>query len=56
MKDFLNLIITLALIGFAVGLTLTQINDPDGKWGLLYIPLIILYVLWGCYLNDNYKK
>ncbi len=56
MKHILNLIITLALIGFGVGVTYVVAHSPsdNNAWPVLYLPLVGLYVLWGFYLKAKY--
>jgi len=52
-----NFLITIILVGFAIGLTYITYTypHPNNAWGLLYIPLIIMMIAWGCKINDDYK-
>lgn len=54
MKHFLFTLITLSLIGFAVGVALLQNANPKSVWFFCFIPLFILYLLWGAVLADEY--
>lgn len=54
MKDFINVLVILILTGFAIGISYVQINNA-GPWGLLFLPLFILMLLWGEKIYENYK-
>jgi hypothetical protein len=47
MRQALDLIITFALIFFAVGLGILCKQMPESMIGLLWLPLIILYIFLG---------
>lgn len=55
MKHILNLLIFLALVFFAIGIASLQKAEPDSVWFLAYIPWIILAILWGFKINEDYK-
>ena len=56
MKHFINIFVTLILTGFAVGISYLQLMTPDGAWCLLFIPLIVMMILWGVKLDNDYKN
>jgi uncharacterized membrane protein (Fun14 family) len=55
MKDFLTVLITLILSGFAIGIAYLSVNYTE-PYGVLYIPWTILVLLWGLVLSDYYFK
>ena len=56
MKDFLFTLITLALIGFTVGVAQLQDKNPESVWFFCFIPLFILWMFWGAIIADEYGK
>jgi len=58
MKHLISLLVTLILVGFAVGITYISINydHPKSCYWLLYLPLIIMMILWGIHLNNKYGR
>ena len=57
MKHIINLLITLILTGFAVGIAWLASNDTVGSniWGVLYIPLFVLTIFWGNHITKTYE-
>jgi len=55
MKHFINILVILILTGFAIGIAILQVNNPNDKWFLAYVPLCIFMFLWGLKLYDDYK-
>jgi hypothetical protein len=53
MKHIINLLITLILTGFAVGIAWLAWNDTFA-WGVLYIPWFVLTILWGNHITKTY--
>jgi hypothetical protein len=53
MKHFINLLVTLILTFFAIGIAYLQVTYFQ-FWFLLYLPLIIMMVLWGLKLDKDY--
>ena len=56
MKHFINILVILILTAFAVGVTWVTINSHSEKniWGILFIPLIAMMILWGYKIKDDY--
>ena len=54
MKDFLNIFITIMLVGFVVGITYVQYCQPKMAWGILYLPWFVLAIAWGVKINKDY--
>jgi hypothetical protein len=54
MKDFINILLILALVFFAIGITYVQVNNPTHVWAFLYVPLFVLMILLGVKLNYDY--
>jgi hypothetical protein len=54
MKDFLNIFITIILVGFVVGITYLQYHQPEMVWFILYIPWLALAIAWGIKINKDY--
>lgn len=56
MKHIINLLITLILTGFAVGIAWLSWNDTVelNIWGVLYIPWFVLTILWGDHITKTY--
>jgi uncharacterized membrane protein YoaK (UPF0700 family) len=52
MKHVIVILITLILTGFAVGVS--YLSRFGGLYGILFIPLFILYMFWGYFLMDEY--
>jgi hypothetical protein len=50
--------VILILTGFTIGLTWVCYHNPskDSAWGILYVPLLILIILWGAKLNEDYSN
>ncbi len=53
MKHFINILITLILTGFAIGIAYLQVNY-EGVWFFLYLPLLIIMMLWGDQIIEKY--
>ena len=53
-KDFINILLILVLTGFAVGITYLQYLQIEYAWSLLYLPLIVLMIMLGLKLHDDY--
>ena len=53
-KDFINILLILILTGFAVGITYLQYLQIEYFWALLYLPLIVLMIMLGLKLHDDY--
>ena len=53
-KDFINILLILILTGFAVGITYLQYLQMEYAWALLYLPLIVLMIMLGLKLHDDY--
>ena len=53
-KDFINILLILILTGFAVGITYLQYLQIECAWSLLYLPLIVLMIMLGLKLHDDY--
>jgi|688.fasta_scaffold513496_2 hypothetical protein len=58
MKHFINILVILILTGFTIGLTWVCYHNTskDSVWGILYVPLLILIILWGAKLNEDYSN
>jgi hypothetical protein len=58
MKHFINILVILILTGFTIGLTWVCYHNTskDSVWGILYVPLLILMILWGSKLNEDYSN
>lgn len=56
MKHFINILVILILTAFAVGIAWVTLNSSSVSniWGLLFIPLIVMMVLWGYKIKDDY--
>lgn len=56
MKHIMNLLITLILTGFAVGISWLTWNSPSltNTWSILYIPWFVLTILWGRHITNKY--
>lgn len=55
-KDVINLVVTVALIGMAVGIAYMTNMPYQNGWGVAYIPWTVLSVLWGFHLNECYHN
>lgn len=55
MKNLINILVTFILTGFAIGVTLVQINNIDCRFYILYLPLVIAMFAWGAKLDQDYK-
>lgn len=58
MKHFINIFITIILVGFVIGLTYiiyidTATKSPNG-FGILYLPLLVMMAFWGVKLHNDY--
>lgn len=53
MKDFMYLLITVILTGFAIGVAYLQ-TYHGGNWFLLFIPLAVMMVLWGTEITEKF--
>jgi hypothetical protein len=58
MKHFINIFVTIILVGLTCGLTYlinvdTTTKSPNG-FSILYIPLIVFIFLWGTKLDRDY--
>jgi len=58
MKHLISLLVTLILVGFAVGITYISINYDSShtRYWLLYFPLIVMMICWGIHLNNKYGR
>ena len=54
MKHFMNIFVSLVLVGFAVGITWCIMTTGRGEWSALYLPLIIGLGFWGDHLKQVY--
>ena len=55
MKDFINILVILILVGLAVGLSYLMLQpETPFLMGSLYIPLIVFFVYWGEKLTHDY--
>lgn len=55
MKDFINILVTLILTGFVIGVAFLQVNYGDA-WFTAFFPLTLLLFLWGVKLSNDYKN
>ena len=57
MKHFLNIFVLLILTSFAYAIGFLVINVRAGvnNWGLAYMPLFVLFILWGIKINKDYE-
>lgn len=53
MKHFINIFITLLIVGMAIGVSYLQ-STNEGPWFFLFFPLIIMMFFWGKKLTDDY--
>lgn len=54
MKDFLNVLIVLILTGLTLAIGIAQFYQPKQLWGMLFLPMIALFILWGAKICDDY--
>jgi hypothetical protein len=56
MKHFINILVTLILTGFAVGISylIENSNLQNNCWGIAFVPLFFLVVAWGIKLAEDY--
>jgi hypothetical protein len=57
MKHFLNIFVLLILTSFAyaIGFLVINVRAGENNWGLAYLPLIILFLLWGIKIREDYE-
>lgn len=55
MKNFIYLLVTLILTGFAIGIAYLQVNY-GGKWHIAFLPLTIMCFCWGAVLATEYSN
>ena len=53
MKHFINILIIYIFTFFAIGIAYLQVTYFN-VWFILYLPLIIMMILWGFKLNKDY--
>ncbi len=53
MKNFMYLLVTLILTGFAIGIAYLQVNY-GGEWHMAFVPLTVMYFCWGVVLANKY--
>lgn len=55
MKDFMYLLVTLIITGFAIGLAYLQVVYGEA-WFLGFIPLTFLFFVWGLAIIEEYSS
>ena len=55
MKDFFNILITIILVGFAIGISYMQYNQKTSAWAMLFLPWIGFAIAWGVKIHKDYK-
>lgn len=55
MKDFFNVLITIILVGFAIGIAYMQYNQKLSAWAMLFFPWIGFAIAWGVKIHKDYK-
>lgn len=55
MKDFFNILVTIILCGFAIGISYLQYNQKPSFWALLFLPWIGFAIAWGVKIHKDYK-
>jgi hypothetical protein len=56
MKHFINILVILILVFFAIGITYLQARQMTAAWHLLYVPIMFFMLGWGIKLNQDYKN
>lgn len=54
MKDLLTILILAVLVFFAWGIAKLQKQSYEGLWAILYIPLIIMMMMYGEMIYNTY--
>lgn len=55
MKQFLVTLITICLFTLYFIPPVMITKGGDGQWALFYIPVLVLSILWGVFINDNWR-
>jgi hypothetical protein len=55
MKDFFNVLITIILVGFSIGIAYMQYNQKPSAWAMLFLPWIGFAIAWGVKIHKDYK-
>ena len=57
MKHFLNVFVLVILTSFAygIGFLVMSVNRGVNNWGLAYMPLFILFIMWGIKIREDYE-